>query len=226
MQHRKSLTTLAIASRTTGFLLQTTNPRSASAIAINPTSSYSLIRVSQQYQLYTQRLFYSSPSLLDVDKRLFEEELNIIYDSKCNVCKLEIDFLARRDSKLASSRKLKMTDLECPAYNPKDPSNGGVSYEQGMAAIHAVTADGKVINGVPVFSAAYQLVEMGWLLKFTEWPILKDVVIWGYNLFAKYRTNITRGSSLEDLVEAYNFKLSVQEAQLNEDCSACNNFKR
>lgn len=28
--------------------------------------------------------------------RLFPEEINIIYDSKCNVCKLEMDLLARR----------------------------------------------------------------------------------------------------------------------------------
>lgn len=122
-----------------------------------------------------------------------------------------------------------MTDLECPSYNPNDACNGGVSYEKGMAAIHAVTADGQVIQGVPVFSSAYQLVELGWLFKCTEWPILKDLFIWGYELFAKYRTNFTRGSNLDDLVEAYYAQKALEDAKKNgkeEDCSACNTLKR
>jgi predicted DCC family thiol-disulfide oxidoreductase YuxK len=156
--------------------------------------------------------------------RLFPEELNIIYDSKCSVCKLEIDFLARRDIKLSgfSTRKLKMTDLEDEVYNPGDPANGGVSYAKGMAAIHAVTADGRVIEGVPVFSSAYQLVGLGWLFKFTEWPVIKTVVRWGYVAFARYRTNVTRGSSLEDLVEAYEAKQGLENAKNEiEDCKSC-----
>ena len=161
-------------------------------------------------------------------ERLFPEELNIIYDSKCNVCKLEIDFLTARDSKLASGsktiRKLKMTDLESDDYNPEDPANGGVQYEQGMRKIHAVTADGRVIHGVPVFSSAYELVQLGWIFRFTEWPIFKGLVGWGYDFFAQYRTNITRGSSIEDLVEAYEAKKALQEAQ-EQDCSSCNNIK-
>ena len=46
--------------------------------------------------------------------RLFPEEVNIIYDSKCNICKLEIDFLAKRDAEKINvgAPKLKMTDLE------------------------------------------------------------------------------------------------------------------
>ncbi|KAI2507451.1 DUF393-like protein [Fragilaria crotonensis] len=53
-------------------------------------------------------------------QRLFSEELSILYDSKCNVCKLEIDFLRRRDERLhGSSTRLKFTDLESEDYDGK-----------------------------------------------------------------------------------------------------------
>ena len=50
--------------------------------------------------------------------RLFPEEVNIIYDSKCNKCKLEIDFLAKRDAEKINvgAPKLKMTELESETY--------------------------------------------------------------------------------------------------------------
>lgn len=69
------------------------------------------------------------------------------------------------------------------------------------------------IQGVPVFSSAYQLVGLGWIFAATEWPILKHLIRWGYDMFAKYRTNVTRGSSLEDLVKLHNAKKA--------DCASC-----
>ncbi|KAL3768981.1 hypothetical protein ACHAW5_005549 [Stephanodiscus triporus] len=170
---------------------------------------------------YQQKRYFSqTPSSNGESARpLFTEELNIIYDSKCGICKLEIEFLARRDEKVngSDSRKLRLTDIEGEDYNPNDLSNGGVSYEKGMAAIHAVKADGSVIEGVPVFGRAYDLVGLGWLFRFLEWPVMKPVATWGYEVFAKYRTFVTRGSSLEDLVKAHYEK--------KEACKSCNKPK-
>eukprot|EP00581_Thalassiosira_minuscula_P031746 CAMPEP_0183783972 /NCGR_PEP_ID=MMETSP0739-20130205/64845_1 /TAXON_ID=385413 /ORGANISM="Thalassiosira miniscula, Strain CCMP1093" /LENGTH=191 /DNA_ID=CAMNT_0026027795 /DNA_START=1 /DNA_END=576 /DNA_ORIENTATION=- len=160
---------------------------------------------------------------------LFPEELNIIFDSKCNICKLEMDFLSGRDARRAGSsvRKLRLTDIESEDYDPNDPSNGGVSYEKGMATIHAVTADGRVIEGVPVFGKAYTLVGLGWLFKFTEWPMMKPLVRWGYDFFAKYRTNVTRGTSLDDLIKAHNAKKMLKKGEdQTEECSRCNNLRQ
>lgn len=162
--------------------------------------------------------------------RLFPEEVNILYDSKCNVCKLEIDFLRRRDEKLAKKRatnglapqpKLKFTDLESGNYNSADPANGGITYETGMASMHAVTANGKVMNGVPVFRLAYEQVNLGWLFAVTEIRFVKQIADWVYNLFAKYRTNITRGQSVESLIEVYREKKDLEEKQQAEDCELC-----
>ena len=141
------------------------------------------------------------------NEQLFPEEINILYDSKCNVCKLEMDMLARRDARLHGSRRMiKLTDIESDSFDPNDPVNGGVSYAKGMSAINAVYRDGSVIEGPQVFLKAYELVVLGWLFKFTEWPVFKTAVEAGYNVFAKYRTNITRGSSLDDLISAYEEK--------------------
>ncbi|KAG7372220.1 DUF393 domain containing protein [Nitzschia inconspicua] len=83
----------------------------------------------------------SSPS---THERLFPEEGNVLYDSKCSVCKLEMEWLANRDKQVnVKQSKLKLTDLEDPAFDAKDSSNGGIDYETGMAAIYVVTADGK-----------------------------------------------------------------------------------
>mmetsp|Transcript_827 Transcript_827/g.1334 ORF Transcript_827/g.1334 Transcript_827/m.1334 type:complete len:219 (+) Transcript_827:63-719(+) len=169
--------------------------------------------------------YTSSKSPIQHDNgRLFPEEINIIYDSKCNVCKLEIDFLAKRDAEKINvgSPKLKMTDLEADGYDPNNPANGGVSYERGLKAIHAVTSEGKVVKGVPVFQLAYEHVNLGWLFQITTWPVVKQLVDVGYSLFAKYRTNVTRGTSVEALVMEYEAKKALELKMKEEDCDECN----
>jgi len=168
------------------------------------------------------RLFASTPANTP-HPRLFPEEVNIIYDSRCGVCKLEIDFLARRDAEKVNvgAPRLRVTDLEGDGYDPTDPANGGVTYREGMAAIHGVTADGTVVKGVPVFSLAYNQVGLGWLFRVTTWPIVKQLVNVGYDLFAKYRTNITRGASIDTLVAQYEAKRALQKEMDGDDCQVC-----
>ena len=154
--------------------------------------------------------------------RLFGEEINIIYDGKCNVCKFEIEGLSKRDQEVnAVPYKIKITNLEDPLYDPNSPQNGNVTYGEGMAAIHAVTHDGKVLNGVEVFRLAYKLVGLGWLWELTKWPILEPMVKFGYDVFAKYRTQLTRGSSMEALIQAYHEKRTSLEQQQRGDCQSC-----
>ena len=170
------------------------------------------------------RYMSSQSPIQSANGRLFPEEINIIYDSKCNVCKLEIDYLARRDSEKINvgAPKLKMTDLEADGYDPNNPANGGVSYESGLKAIHGITSDGKVFQGVPVFRKAYEQVKLGWLFQVTTWPVFKQLVDVGYVLFAKYRTNLTRGSSVETLVLEYEAKKALELKMKEEDCEVCN----
>lgn len=160
--------------------------------------------------------------------RLFPQELNILYDSKCNVCKLEIDFLKRRDQRLNSPQcKLKFTDLESPLYDPRCHQNGGIEYETGMKAMHGILPDGTVIKGVPVFDVAYQHVGLGWLFAASRVPVLKWVLDRLYDVFAKYRTMLTRQQTIPELVRAYQHKRNLQEQQTlqADDCDACQQEK-
>ena len=157
------------------------------------------------------------------DGRLFPEEINILYDSKCNVCRWEMEWLSRRDRQVVntSAPKIRLTDLEAHDFDPQDPRNGGVDYQQGMKAMTAVTADGKVIQGVPVFRIAYEQVGLGWLFTITQWPVLNALFDLGYRIFAKYRTIFTRGTRLESLIEAYEQKKILQAKQSHDDCDSC-----
>jgi predicted DCC family thiol-disulfide oxidoreductase YuxK len=163
----------------------------------------------------------------DRRRRLFPEDLNIIYDSKCNVCQLEIEFLRKRDLRLRQKgqARLKFTDLEGGStdgggddsgdYDPDLPANAGIDYATGMASMHGVTADGQVLKGVPVFRKAYEAVDLGWLFAITTWPGVSWVADRLYDVFAKYRTRLTRGTSVERLVEAYGAKKALAAAKLS-----------
>ena len=91
--------------------------------------------------------------------RLFEEELNLIYDSKCGVCQWEVDFLKARDP----GGRLAFTDLEGADFEENVPRNGNLDYETALASFHAVKADGTLLSGMPVFQAAYSEVGLGWV---------------------------------------------------------------
>ena len=85
-----------------------------------------------------------------------------------------------------------------------------MSYESAMARIHAVTSSGEVLDGMEVFAACYEQVGWGALFAFTRLPVVGPLVELGYSLFAKVRTQVTRGASLEALV-----------ARRAEECAAC-----
>lgn len=156
-------------------------------------------------------------------ERLFPEEINVLYDSKCNVCKLEMDWLVSRDIRLngPDNRKLKLTDLEDDnhPFDPTDPCNGGINYAKGMAAIYAIKHDGSVYKGVPVFEMAYDQVGLGWIWKINQIPAANRFLEWGYNIFAKNRTRITRRASLEELLA---LNAAKKKAEEEDDCEACN----
>ena len=156
-------------------------------------------------------------------ERLFSEEINVLYDSKCNVCKLEMDWLVSRDIKLngPNNRQLKLTDLE-DNFDATDPSNGGIDYATGMAAIYAVKHDGSVYKGVPVFEMAYDTVGLGWIWKINQIPAVNKFLEWGYNIFAKNRTRITRGAPLEELLA---LNAAKNKAEEEDDCEACNKIQ-
>ena len=130
--------------------------------------------------------------------RIFPQDLNLIYDSKCGVCQFEVDFLRSRDSE----GRLTYTDLESEDFEEGVPRNGYLTYETALASFHAVKADGTLIKGMPVFQEAYAAVGLGWVWNVYNNPLAARFLDFGYSLFARYRTDLTRGSSLESLYAA------------------------
>jgi len=130
--------------------------------------------------------------------RIFPQDLNLIYDSKCGVCQWEVDFLRSRDSE----GRLTYTDLESEDFEEGVPRNGYLTYETALASFHAVKADGTLLKGMPVFQEAYAAVGLGWVWNVYNNPLAARFLDFGYSIFARYRTDLTRGSSLEALYAA------------------------
>ena len=149
--------------------------------------------------------------------------MNIIYDSKCSVCQWEVENLTYLMSKLPGSENepklIRFTDLEAEdGYDETDPRNGGITYEDGMRSFRAARPDGSTIKGIDVFKEAYSIVDFGWLWRWTNTPLLRAVADWGYKLFSGVRTDVTRGSRVEDLIERYYTDSKENDAE----CEPCN----
>ena len=155
--------------------------------------------------------------------QLFPEELNIIYDSKCSVCQWEVDYLQSQMDKYFADRKpqIRFTDLESSDYDENDLANGGVTYEMGMRSFHAVKQSGEILHGVPVFREAYEIIDQGWVWSVTKIPIIGKLASFGYDIFASIRTQLTRGSSVEELIEKHYQLKSEREV-----CKPCQDGKK
>ena len=149
-------------------------------------------------------------------QRLFPEEINMLYDSKCQLCLMEVRFLARCDTQ----GKIRFTDLEDEKYNPSDAVNANIDYATGMKYMHAVRYNGEVIKGVEVFHALYSEIGLGWMYSFIKLPVLKEVVGYIYDSWAQYRTDLTRGESVESLIKKRNDGIQAKlKAALTEHCA-------
>lgn len=126
--------------------------------------------------------------------------LTLLYDGGCPLCLREVTFLRRRDGRLhPDAPQLAFVDIDDPAYDPA--AHAGISYRAAMGRIHAVAADGAVLQDVEVFRRAYQLVGLGWLYAPTRWPLLRPLVEGFYGLWAGARLRLTRRPDLDQLCD-------------------------
>lgn len=176
----------------------------------------SLLRNSRQILLRM-----SSFSTTDPTSRLFKEDINMLYDSKCNLCMMEVNYLSKKDK----AGKIKFTDIEDPSYDPSDPANANIEYATGMKSMHAVLANGEVITGVAVFRELYSAIGLGWLYGFTKYPVIKPIMDSLYDSWAVYRTDLTRGTPVDVLIQERNKaledKMMTKPAGSTEGGDAC-----
>ena len=85
-------------------------------------------------------------------------------------------------------KKIRFTDISAAGF---DPAQVGKSFDDLMARMHGRLPDGTWIEGVEVFRRLYAAVGLGPLVVLSRLPIVKQVLDWGYAVFAKNRLRIT-----------------------------------
>ena len=152
--------------------------------------------------------FFSS----NVQNKLFPQKFNIIYDSSCYLCNKEIEYLKEKNT----NNIFLFTDLENKKerYNPNDVKNVGITYEDAMRRMHIVKNDSTIITGKDAFYEIYKSIGMGKFLYFTQLPIIGDLSNRVYNFWAKYRTSITRGENIENIINRYESSCNYKNCKI------------
>ena len=75
---------------------------------------------------------------------------------------------------------------------------------------------------MPVFQAAYAAVGLGWVWAVYDNPFAARFLDLGYSIFARFRTDLTRGSSLDALVAARREREAdaAREAEADQEAAA------
>ncbi|OQW79599.1 MAG: thiol-disulfide oxidoreductase [Proteobacteria bacterium ST_bin11] len=110
-------------------------------------------------------------------------EFTLFYDGRCPICRREVAWLSSRNK----LNRLGLQDIHAEDFSPE---LYGKSVEDLMAEIHGVDGNGRLINGMPVFYAAYSAVGLGWLMAPTRWPLLKPLFDKLYAWFARHRLGL------------------------------------
>lgn len=122
-------------------------------------------------------------------------DIRMLYDGACPLCMKEVTILKRRD---AARGKIDFVDISAPDYSAAD--NAGISYATAMERIHAIERDGTVVTGVAVFRRLYEAVGLGWVYAATKNKAVETAANAVYEIWAKYRTQLTGREALEVLL--------------------------
>lgn len=132
----------------------------------------------------------------EIAKPAQTDTLKLLYDSECPLCMREINMLRRRNADFGE--RLSFVDVASDEYDAQD--NMGLTYETAMGEMHAITSDGKVVTGVPVFQMAYERVGLGWVYAIVNVPGVGAVADYVYAVWARNRLRVTGRPELEEVV--------------------------
>jgi predicted DCC family thiol-disulfide oxidoreductase YuxK len=111
-------------------------------------------------------------------------QLEVFFDGDCQLCLREITLIRRWDRE----QRIRFTDIAAPDFHPELL---GKQYEALMAEMHGRLPDGSWIQGVEVFRQMYALVGFRRLVALSRWPVISQVLDFGYALFARNRLRFT-----------------------------------
>ncbi|GCA85361.1 hypothetical protein MiHa_03343 [Microcystis aeruginosa NIES-2522] len=139
-------------------------------------------------------------------------KIKLLYDGECPLCLREVNFLQKRD---AGRGLVAFVDIAAENYNPEE--NGGISFAAAMGRIHAVLADGTIIQNVEVFRQVYDILGIGWIYAATKWPVIGFLVDIIYEIWASWRLNLTGRPNLPTI---------LAERQKRLECNSSNRCSR
>ena len=123
-------------------------------------------------------------------------QYQLLFDGDCPLCRREVNVLRRRDR---GQGRIDFVDIASPDYDPS--AHADISFEQAMGRIHAIAADGTILQDMEVFRRLYQAVGLGWIYTPTEWPLIRPLVDRLYAFWAAIRLPLTGRPSLDSLAE-------------------------
>ena len=151
-----------------------------------------LSRLSNSYFSVIKQKLYATvtspppPRVPPIQDNVFtNDKIDLLYDSECPICQMEVDFLKKRDI----NNRIKFTDLSSPDYKPSE--HGNVKFVDGMRKIRAVLPDKRVVTGVEVFRQTYQAIGLGWIFALTNLPVIGEAADMLYDVWAENRLRIT-----------------------------------
>ena len=121
-------------------------------------------------------------------------KIALLYDGQCPLCLREVRFLEAQDR---GRGIIQFVDVMDPRYNPAE--YGGISFEAAMGRIHALKADGSIVQGVEVFRQVYTVLGMGWIYAVTRWPVIRPLVDALYDRWADWRLALTGRPPLAEI---------------------------
>lgn len=113
-----------------------------------------------------------------------QAELTIFYDGFCPLCVAEMSKLRKLDK----AQKLAFEDIQQADFSARYP---GLDWHALNFKIHALQADGNLLQGLDATHQAWKLVGHGWLYAPLRWPIISWFADRAYLFFARNRYQIS-----------------------------------
>jgi predicted DCC family thiol-disulfide oxidoreductase YuxK len=109
----------------------------------------------------------------------------MLFDGQCPLCSREVAMLKKRNAR----GLIAFEDIAEPGF---DPAVYGLTMPQVVGSMHAVRADGSIVNGVDVFAEVYDAVGWGLLSQLIRWRVTRPLAKLGYRIFAAVRPKLSR----------------------------------
>jgi predicted DCC family thiol-disulfide oxidoreductase YuxK len=143
-------------------------------------------------------------------------QIDLLYDSDCPICMMEVNFLQKRDI----DNLIRFTDLNSPDYNSAD--HGNVKFKEGMRKIRAVLPSGQVVIGIEVFRQTYEAIGLGWVFALTKIPFIGKLADQVYDIWAENRLRLTGRPELAEVLKERKVHLQNTQDDIDEcDSDAC-----